>query len=358
MRNRVATLFELDELLGSTTNGNGHGQNNGHAPTTPRRRRRKKMHGHAVHGGHPGSRRGRYKDRTVDRTVDRGDPIRCEHNVPYKPVPPVDVKEATPPEAPTAPAPAAQQLGEDDYDVEAFEEPDEDDSLRLEVTEDEELEYPTDEESLEQSYRSSEPPRSESTGAYPKPRAFATQMDAVERDLADLASRVQAPSPDAAPDTAREDEEAASVPPPPAPHSGHAVFDQMAKGMAYATEFRLPAVQLSQVFSVLDKQLDAEERQKNAAVPPPVVRPGPPAASAGPTITPPDSATLIKDLVEMPGMSPPGSPTPVETAPAQESPVVPRGDQPPEDTMRPQQSPVNATPAESVHTPVAPVPSN
>jgi hypothetical protein len=84
------------------------------------------------------------------------------------------------------------------------------------------------------------------------------------------------------------------VPAPKQGATGHGVFDSMAKGMAYATEFRLPPVQLSQVFSALDRQLDAEERAtQSPGAPAPVAEPGP---APG---TPPNEL-LVRDLIGLP----------------------------------------------------------
>lgn len=327
MRNRVASLFDLDELLGSNGNGNG----NGHAPAPRPRRRKKTAASHTPGSAYRGHRHGKHKVHS-DRHVDKGDPIRCEHNVPYKPVTPVDVKEPPVAPPPNVPPPAAQQLGEDDYNVEAFEEPDEDDSLRL-LSEDEEeleLDYPKVEDAFEQSFHPSEPlPDAELDESY-RPRTFAAQMEAVEKDLADLAARVPPPAQETAGEDASSAEEEVQNTPSPAPQSGHAVFDQMAQGMGmgYATEFRLPAVQLSQVFSALDRQLDAEERQKTASIQTPVV------SGAPAPVAPPDSATLLKDLVRMPvappeqkaGATPslvPIPATPTKADPATPAPVCP-----------------------------------
>lgn len=321
MKNRLASLFELDELLG--TSGNGH------AARAPKKRKAPGSTTAAPRDPSPGYRPRRRKARMVDRNTDKGDPIRCEHAVPYKPVPPVDVQEPPPPPAASAP-PTAQQLGEDEYDVEAFEEPDEDPdddlSLQLPDIEDERLDSDDESSSIEQSYYQPGP-RADAARALERrhPETFAAQMDAVERDLADLASRVAQPSADAGvPDTSQQDDETGAGPAPPNSTSGHGVFDQMAQGMAYATEFRLPAVQLSQVFSALDKELDAEERKKQTVShAPPVVVQEPTAipTPVAPATPAPDQATLIKDLVAMPcppSTNPPaaGPPSPAAANPA------------------------------------------
>jgi hypothetical protein len=325
MKNRIASLFELDELLSPGTNGHSSAR-----AQKPGAARRAAAAAPAVPA--PARRSGKRKARRVTQNADKGEPIRCDHAVPYKPVPPVDVQPPAPPPttppAPTAPPPpTAQQLG-DEYDVESFEETDEDSSMRLTGIEETEL----DESYLEEAELEDDK-QDESTslggpydstpeipdGYYERrpPDSFAAQMTAVERDLADLASRVstpaaEAPSPGAPGDT--EESAAAPAPPPPERRAGHAVFDEMAQGMAYATEFRLPAVQLSQVFSALDRELDAEQRRNAAAgpMPPPQSAPQPGVATRPtPTQTPiPDNRTLIADLVAMP--APPTGASPVE----------------------------------------------
>jgi hypothetical protein len=288
MKNRIASLFALDTLLGGTTNGHGPAT---HPP------------GHRAKQKASKARRGR-KDKETQRgakSVDKGDPIRCQHDVAYKPVAPVDV--GTPPAQATTPTAVAHQLG-DEYDVEAFEEPDEEDLTPRLADEDEyeRLETasstPWEEEPPTGPEEASEPVtvRAES---YQKPRTFAAEMTAVEQDLAELAARATQPAP-AAPTTespAPGDSEAEPVPAPPTlKASGHAVFDQMAQGMGYATEFRLPPVSLTQVFSALDRQLDAEAARPVAAAP--VAGPPPPVDAVAAV---PPTETLIKDLVEMPG---------------------------------------------------------
>ncbi len=325
MKNRIASLFELDELLSPGTNGHSSGAR----AQKPGAARRATTVAPATPA--PARRSGKRKSRRVKQHPDKGEPIRCEHAVPYKPVPLVDVQPPAPP--PTTPTPpTAQQLG-DEYDVESFEDTDEDSSMRLTGIEEteldesylEEAELEDDERedgstSLGQSYDTS-PDTSAYDYEHRPPASFAAQMTAVERDLADLASRVSAPSADPPPSNVSSDDEdsgAAPAPQPPERGAGHAVFDEMAQGMAYATEFRLPAVQLSQVFSALDRELDAERRQ-NAAVgqmPPPQPSPQPGVApEPAPVTVIPDNRTLIADLVAMPAQPPDASPVGETTEP-------------------------------------------
>ena len=266
MKNRIASLFALDTLLGGTSNG--------HGPVThlaePSRKRKQKA---ARRGA-----RGREVQRTGERTVDKGDPIRCQHDVAYKPVTPVDVGT---PSSPSAPASLAQQLG-DEYDVEAFEEPDEDLTLRLNDLENDEEPAEEFEMASGTPWEGEPPPAPEEdpepattvrAQSYRKPPTFAAEMTAVEQDLAELAARAVQPTPvaptrdpSATGDSAADPAVEPAPVPPPKP-SGHAVFDQMAQGMGFATEFRLPPVQLSQVFSALDRQLDAEAIKPASGVP-------------------------------------------------------------------------------------------
>jgi hypothetical protein len=297
MKNRIASLFALDTLLGGTTNG--------HGPAThpPEHRKRGKVPKAARRGP-----KGKEMPRS-GKSVDKGDPIRCQHDVAYKPVAPVDVGKSTTSTPSTAPV--AQQLG-DEYDVEAFEEPDEEDMTPRLGDEDEydRLEtasgMPWEEEPPETPEGEPEPVtvRSES---YRKPATFAAEMTAVEQDLADLAARAAQPAPvGPTPASPAPDDSAPEPAPPPAPKpSGHAVFDQMAQGMGYATEFRLPPVPLTQVFSALDRQLDAEAIKPATSTP----VAGSPAPADAVAAVPP-TETLIKDLVAMPPQ-----PTAPETAP-------------------------------------------
>lgn len=299
MKNRIASLFALDSLLGGTTNGHGT------AASPPGHRRKGKGTRAARHGA------GKEAQRIDGRTVDKGDPIRCQHDVAYQPVAPVDVGRPSGPPAPSAPV--AQQLG-DEYDVEAFEEPDEELTPRLADEEEyERLEtasgMPLDEEPWPHTEEEPEPVTVRAQ-SYRKPPTFAAEMTAVEQDLADLAARAAQPAPatsapEASPSGDSEPEAAAPAPAPAPKPSGHAVFDQMAQGMGYATEFRLPPVQLSQVFSALDRQLDAEAIKAAPAAP---TRASTPAAD---TVAVPPTETLIKDLVDLPAQAPAPESAPV-----------------------------------------------
>jgi papain like cysteine protease AvrRpt2 len=222
-------------------------------------------------------------------SFDTGSPIRCEHTMPERPVEKLGVA----PE-PIEPLPVQSQAY--DLHVEAFDEPDEDTGISIPWNNEEE-------EVSRVSLQRAVPSVSLSEYEYEKPRTFAQQMTAVEQDLADLASRVEtpAPQPNGTPAPPAGGEEAAPDTPPVSTAYGHAIFDAMAKQMKYATEFRLPAVQLSQTFSALDRQLDAELDQSRAPSPvSPVVSQRAPAPSLQePTPQLPPTGELLKDLVEI-----------------------------------------------------------
>ena len=298
MKNRIVSLFALDSLLGGATNGHD-------TAAPPPGHRRKGKGTRAARNALKG------KERHGGRSVDKGDPIRCQHEVAYQPVAPVDVGKASAPPAP--PAPVAQQLG-DEYDVEAFEEPDEDLTPRLADEEEyDRLEtasgMPWEEEPSPDIEEKPEPVAVRAQ-SYRKPPTFAAEMTAVEQDLADLAARAAQPAPaasapEASPSGDSEAEPATPAPAPAPKTSGHAVFDQMAQGMGYATEFRLPPVQLSQVFSALDRQLDAEAIKAAPDAPTSDSRP------VGDTAAIPATETLIRDLVDMPAQAPAPESAPV-----------------------------------------------
>ncbi len=307
MQNRIASLFELDELLrpGRKQKRNGTGG---------RKRRRKAKA--SLHSGTT-TPTPKAEARPIAQSFDRGDPIRCQHGHAYRPAEVVEVAEP----ADASPEAQSVQFGAD-YTVESFEDSDdEEDSLLLS----EDIGVDVDEEDLSISREASSPwtapvedapsyIREEPVEDRELPASFAAQMNAVERDLADLATRVQNPpetEPTRVPD---ESGDPAGAPAPAAPQTtaGHGIFDAMAKGMSYATEFRLPPVQLSHVFSALDQELDAEEKAKAA-----------PAAGQVPTITVPvapgtevvpPNEVLLKDLVTMPRKVEPAE----RTAPVQD----------------------------------------
>ena len=295
MQNRIASLFALDELLGATIKGhNGNG-------ATKRKRRKSKRRAPTAPptGSGPAPTRNTYAPtkqarKAYAQSFDSGAPIRCEHGVPYTPVEPVQVPSESPPSG------AAMSLDSGEgYTVEAFEE-DEDEEDSLTALPDLKAEYSDVDNYASEAVRASSytprtiaPPRVDY--ARTQPAAFAAQMSAVEQDLADLATRVQQPAatPNAAPTT--DDEQTSDSAAPPASTSGHGVFDSMAKGMSYATEFRLPAVEISKVFSALDSQLDAE------AVATPPASAAQPSIPATPSVVGvPPNEILIRDLVNLP----------------------------------------------------------
>lgn len=304
MQNRIASLFALDELLGAKTNGHN---GNGHAPKRRRKSRKRAPNvlppSTSARGAYPPSKHAR---KALAQSFDTGAPIRCEHGVPYTPVEPVQVPSESEPTSMSM----SLDVG-DSYTVEAFEDEEEDDedlSAQLPDLEDDESFDDDYSAAVRSAAYQASVPRTLTRGDYERtqPTAFAAQMSAVEQDLAELATRVQQPAAPSAGAPATEGDPAASVSPaPPVNTSGHGVFDSMAQGMSYATEFRLPAVQLSQVFSALDKELDAEQIASAPAPPSRSVVVSGPAPRTVETFPPND--VLIQDLVELPK---------VETVPA------------------------------------------
>ncbi|HJU73576.1 MAG TPA: papain-like cysteine protease family protein [Gemmatimonadaceae bacterium] len=310
MQNRIASLFALDELLGAKTNGH-----NGNGGVKRPRRKKSRAVPNVARPAKPAARRsytpGKRPAKTYAQSFDAGAPIRCEHSVAYQPVEPVQV-----PAESASPGGGAAAMAfdvDDGYTVEAFEDEDEEEDLPTELPA-LEAEYSDEDDQSPGPVRATsyeeDAPRFRARSDYERTQpAFAAQMNAVEQDLADLATRVQQPAatPEAsAPLPVNEDEQdSPSRSAPPVKTSGHGVFDSMAQGMSYATEFRLPPVQLSQVFSALDRQLDADE-VANAPAPAPIV-----VTAAPRTVqTVPPNEVLIKDLVDLP------PPPPAVTQPA------------------------------------------
>lgn len=274
MNSRISSLFALDALLVPLRRVNG----NGHSAATRPRKRHKKQRA-AKQGEHnppapnaaapiaPSAKPAPATPAPVAQSFDAGAPIRCQHGVAYAPTERVELPEqasadesADPPQLTDADESHAASYA---LQVEAFdqsdEEPDDDDGPRLSLSHPDEGSHDMPHGT---SLTPSRPARQVQDARYETaaPRAFAAQMSAVERDLADLAGRVQSlPSDKAGAEApgADADDSPAPTAAPPAPASGHGVFDAMGKGMSYATEFRLPSVQLSQVFSALDRHLDA-----------------------------------------------------------------------------------------------------
>ena len=240
------------------------------------------------------------------QSFDDGAPLRCEHDVEYTPVERVQLPSADSSRAvePVAAGPTADVATASELAVEAFEDVDGPAEPQIDPPtmsgEEPELAEPaiegTDTTDVERITRAA---TAASAGAYDvrKPAAFASQMDDVERDLAELTARLKSAPP--TPQTPKAQAPPAVPAPAPSPAlpgpdpefvRRKALLDQMA-GLSYATEFRLPSVQLAQVFSALDQKLDAET--------PPAVAPAP-ANGTAPAL--PSSEVLIKDLL---GLMPP-----------------------------------------------------
>jgi hypothetical protein len=314
MKNSGASLFELDTLLGETRSARPGAarKHSAHKPARAKRPARRACAPYAPAPSRPAA-------DVVTKSFDRGDPICCRHAVSYRRV------AAPNTQGPASPAPlveVAQQLS-DEYDVEAFEEPAEEVPLRLTDTEEQESAAVSESSSLARAYAAPIDRTSSSEAVEQRAAgALSEELRAVEQDLAELAARTDTSATQTPREAASLDEESANSAPvaPTAQRSdGHAVFDQMAQGMGYATEFRLPAVKLSQVFSVLDKQLDAErDRGPATASPAHALDADTPAQAAEPTM--PGSETLIQDLIAMPGAKP-------AATPALENSTPPEGDE-------------------------------
>jgi hypothetical protein len=221
-------------------------------------------------------------------SFDTGAPLRCEHDVLYTPVARVEVLE--PPEA--APSAAPLQLG-GGYSVEAFDDTD-DGGVSLEAPALGGDEAEEDERLRVERSRDIPSVASPFPDGTPAPATFAKEMDAVERDLVELAGRMQTPSSPSETPTAAPDTDAEPSPPPPVPPTnrpGHAVFEEIAEGMRYATEFRLPPLPLAKVFSALDRQLDTDAASRNGTVTVPAASP--------PTSPSPSTEVLLRDLIDL-----------------------------------------------------------
>ena len=200
----------------------------------------------------------------------------------YPPGQPVDLPSMAEPERPRARAL--------DIQVEAFEdEPEEREAPTTRLTSDDENDSAQG-LALPDQYEWREPePQGASSPDEPTPdadnlalpRSFADQMRAVESDLAQMAARADHPAPNAPSAPYADDDRPTTAPVTAAGREGHGIFDTMAKGMSYATEFRLPALQVSQLFSALDRQLDTEEVQAVTSADPPTTAPRMPAMPGG-----------------------------------------------------------------------------
>jgi len=319
MKNRIVSLFQLDELFTPRRNGNGHA-----APAKRKTKKRKAAAKACPPATSTPARAAKTPVTSVQQglsaSFDTGAPIRCDHAVDYPPVRPVDLPSGEP-----VAASYAESL---DIHVEAFE--DEETSVYeptvllstdVERAESESQGWhdggyhsafdASDGSTPEESTQGEDvPPTSpeEAEARQPSalaaerelPAAFAAQMQAVEADLAELAARADHPAPNA-PTPPAPDDQAPTAPPRPtgggSNPKGHEVFDAMSKGMGYATEFKLPPVQLSQVFSALDRQLDADDASRSAAPTAVSNAPGAPTMPAG--------DVLLKDLVNI---APPAKP--------------------------------------------------
>jgi hypothetical protein len=163
---------------------------------------------------------------------------------------------------------------------------------------------------------------------------------ALEADLRTLlgeafsAPAVEAEAAPAAPAPRREAPRAPE-PPPPA-ENPHAIFDQVGRALAFATEFNLPPVSLEQRFDNFDRVLDREEATREAVRVQKAQAAEPPPAAAALSL---DSETLMNDLRMLGGgdfgaqraprpapaepfAAPPPAPAPVAVEPARALAVV------------------------------------
>jgi hypothetical protein len=318
MNNRLVSLFDLDRLLAAGSNGPSRNREGESSKDHTKDHTKGHLQGRAKRRTKPASEGVVPKDGgvTVSQSFDTGAPIRCEHDVTgTRAVERIDVSGGE--------RPMAQGL-DDSYRVEAFEDEElaEEEPLSASSVEAENRDAmleamayaDEDAERAEEAVverggeRRAEGAGASDEDARERPASFAAQMAAVEHDLNELAARAAVPPPEA-PTPPSDEDGAAPARPMPATGVGHGVFDAMAQGMNYATEFRLPAVQLTQMFTALDRELDAER----AGAPPPV-----PTGTADAPVPPP-TAELISDLVAL---------TPVDQRVAQPP-------QPPDATDRP-----------------------
>lgn len=260
MGNRIATLFDLDALLAS-------------ASRTPKAR--------TTHGS-PASRRPADAEqartsRTTSVAFDFGEPISCEHDRPAA----VSTAQSLPPVMDmntVYPFRVESFEADDGAETETVELPDpegepgdlykKDSEATAEAEEHERS--PRGEERLEthdHAGQEQEPDvaaRSESLAV--RDPVYAAQLAAVERDLRELATRTQHPTPDEerSAGLGADSPEADASPPSPRTVSGHQVFDDMASGMQYANTFALPAVEVKRTFAELNERLDTERQAERA----------------------------------------------------------------------------------------------
>ncbi len=251
MGNRVMSLFDLDELLGTATARTRGGRK-------PARKR--------PLSGAKGS-----TGRVISQAFDGGEPISLRYSE-------ASVRALCRPEV--MPGGPRHRAREQSFFVESFEEDEE--SIR--VPELETAETEEDAELLASLEGEAEPDESEAQsrragGRIPAPTpAQAAQVAAFEREIQGLTTRAKAQdSPatfkpkgptDSGTESAESDADTSgSTKEPPERRDGHAVFDRMAQGMATAQEFRLPPVAVQRLFHDLDRQIDSdEERARSRAL--------------------------------------------------------------------------------------------
>ncbi len=305
MQNRLTSLFDLDKHFSPVEKGSRTPLVS-HPVSAPKRGQRKTAKRTPRPGGpqYPGP-----ADAPRAQAFDQGGAIRCEHTQPQR-------QDAGLIQLPSTAA-DVQALG-DTYIVEAFEDEEpaqeEEEPLNSATIERESRATLNDSTSSALSYPDVSPTPSRPDREMGLSSSFAAQMAAVENDLAELAQRSQTPAPEAPTPTGSGENDGEPTAPPLSSAKGHGVFDAMAQGMGYATEFRLPAVQLSQMFTALDRELDAEVAVKREEV-----ASSPPSANT-PMPASPDSGVLLRDLVALTPKS--GAATPSVDRSAEVAPVA------------------------------------
>src|SRR5262245_23072487 len=115
MKNRIVSLFQLDELL--VPNGNGHAKASAGSQAKRKHKAcRKRVPGSVAKAPGVSTSSAGPKEAPVAKSFDTGAPIRCEHAIAYPPVQPVEL--------PTTPSDTRAEAHALDIHVEAFEDDD------------------------------------------------------------------------------------------------------------------------------------------------------------------------------------------------------------------------------------------
>ena len=266
MRNRITTLFELDELFSFPPPPAGSvARPPKRAPRKARRARRGEKH--SQRAAEPDRRRG-----TRARAFDYGDPIELRYGAAL-------VRATSAPSRGAEPDPYAAF----DQSVEPFElaedgsEDGADDSVRVADEPDARKQSapvartaPADEDGEAEPDESTgetdtERQRTERIAAA-KSQAQQRQDERVRAFEAEMRALAERQEHGTEPSTTTPPAAGAPASPPISPLGAspgrspysHEIFDEMAKGMSYATTFKLPPVELKTMFREFDRELDAE----------------------------------------------------------------------------------------------------